>query len=328
MLGAEVLAAAAVGRVVYRFVRSFEETDVVGEPLEQPLPIRRQQTEAPVIPDLDMPEGAMKQLGAQGVLLLSDGLLQQLAQWLPRRHTHARWTMLFSTGLDGYSLHTLYRKCTDRGVLLLLVRDVHGGLFGAHIADRLRLPDSGHATGTTALATDSMLSFYGTGETFLFEVLPMGHLPPLLDGSAPPPVSVCAYRWSHKDDLFVTSTHEFVAIGGGGARYGLRLESDLQSGRSGVSLTFNNPPLGSTPNSPGASPLPKLRASGPSAAHDGAAVGRAVSAAAAGAQPAVAADEDSESRWFDVSAVEVWSLDDWTLHHHHELTPFGFSVQS
>lgn len=322
MLGVEVLAAAAVGRVVYRFVRSFEETGEVDHSGEQPLPVRRQVTEGPVIPDLDMPEGAMAQLGQPGVLLLSDGLLQQLAQWLPRRHTHARWTMLFSTGLDGYSLHSLYRKCAERGVLLLLVRDVQGGLFGAHIADRLRLPDSGHASSTTALATDDTLSFHGTGETFLFEVLPMAHLPPLLDGSAPPPVSVCAYRWSHTDDFFVACTNDFLAVGGGGARFGLRLEADLQSGRSGACGTFSNPPLGGTPLRPGASPAPRLAAGAPASVPPRPGGGGAARRAAGGGN----ADE-RESRWFDVSAVEVWSLDDWTLHHHHEIAPVGFSVQ-
>jgi hypothetical protein len=308
VLASAGIAAVAVGRSVYRHVMNFEPPAEPDSPSKHPptKPRREESDQRWNIPDLDVPEGVMESLQAEGQLLLTseDGIIQQLAAWLPTRHSIAKWTLLFSTALDGYSLATLYRKAVDRGPLLLLVRDVSGGLFGCYISHTLQQPNAGHSLGeggVSAGTPGNNMSFHGHGETFLFEVLPMGHLPPLLDGSPPPPVSVCAYRWSHSDDLFVSSSLDFLAIGGGGSRYGLRLDADLQHGRTGSSATFKNPPLGAFPlrkhtDGPGADARAPLSAI----------------AAAAGA----AAIGGGESRFFDVGTVEIWSVDDWTLHHH------------
>jgi len=298
------IAAAAVGRQVYRYVRSYPAA-AEGSPGAPAAHLPRVEYEhedaTSLIPHLDLPDVAMGRVSQGGVLLLEPGLLEQLAAWLPRRHVFARWTLLFCTADDGYSLATLYRKCNDRGALLLLIRDVHGGLFGAHLAHRLSLPpDSGHAHGVVGDRTDPAMHFYGTGETFLFEVLPMGHLPPLLDGSAPPPVSVCAYRWTHSDDFYMSSMPHFFAVGGGGGRYGLCVEEDLQHGRSGACATFGNPPLGNSPVTSGAKPRPQ-----PEMARHGGGLAKA---------PAPGDD----SRWFEIASIEVWSVDDWALHKHHE----------
>jgi hypothetical protein len=300
VLASAGIAAVAVGRSLYRHVMNLDEPESC--PVAEPVKARRRANSADewLIPDLELPEGVMEKLYADDTLLLlsADGVLRQLAVWLPRRHSVAKWTMLFSTAVDGYSLQTLYRKSTDRGALLVMVRDVTGGLFGAYVAHTLQPPTSG----SNALG-EAAPTFYGHGETFLFEVLPMGHLPPLLDGGSPPPFSVCAYRWSHSDDLFVASTPDYLAIGGGGGRYGLRLDDDLQHGRSGRSSTFRNPPLGAL----------SLRASGGRAA---AGSDDALQATSAGLTAARAAATEKDSRFFEIASVEVWSVDDWAMRHH------------
>ncbi|KAG8470100.1 hypothetical protein KFE25_008521 [Diacronema lutheri] len=307
VLASAGLAAVAVGRSVYRHVMNIEQPPE-RQPGEDSGGAARakwadEQSDAWTIPDLDVPDG-WGVAGEQLLLTSADGAIGQLASWLPRRHSIARWTLLFSTGVDGYSLATLYRRACDRGPLLLLVRDTTGSLFGAYIAHALLPPHPGHSLGEGHLGTvnpGDAISFHGHGETFLFEVLPMGHLPPLLDGSAPPQVSVCAYRWAHADDLFVASHHDFLAIGGGGGHYGLRLDGDLQRGRTGAGATFRNPPLGTLPLRARARGEPPARPAQPPA-RAGAAVG---------------ARDDVDARFFDVAAVEVWSVDDWALHHPH-----------
>jgi len=296
VLASAGVAAVAVGRSVYRHVMNLE-------PAEEQPPSPAKKARCPtstelVMPDLDMPEGAL--VDGQVLLLSEAGVLEQVVVWMPRRHSISQWTLIFSTNLDGYSLGTLYRKASRRGPLLLFARDTAGGLMGAYIADDLRPPLSGHSLGEAAHGTNpgDNLAFYGRGETFLFELLPMGHLPPLLDGSAPPQVSVCAYRWSGADDLFVCSAHDFLAVGGGGGHYGLRLDSDLQHGRSGASATFNSPPLGFSPLPPKACALPLSRSA------DGA-----------------AQVSQGDSRFFELAAVEVWSVDGWALRQHVERGP-------
>lgn len=292
VLASAGLAAVAVGRSVYRHVMYVEQEPCESDnaAVREPA-LKRRDSEGVIIPDLDVPE-ALDMSDEQLLLTSVDGLVQQLAAWLPRRHSTARWTLLFSTAVDGYSLATLYRKACERGPLLLLVRDTCGSLFGAYIAHTLAPSSAGHSLGEASGSVNpgDHIAFYGHGETFLFEVLPMGHLPPLLDGSAPPQISVCAYRWSHSDDLFVASLHDFLAIGGGGGHYGLRLNSDLQHGRSGAGATFRNPPLGMLPLKPTAGMTP--------------------------GGGGTACQGDADSRFFEVAMVEVWSVDDWALHHH------------
>lgn len=289
------LAAQAIGRSLYQLMDAGEPDGGDGALGPEPA-LGRPASDACILPDLDVPEG-WDVSGDELLLTCAAGVFEQLAAWLPRRHSVARWTLLFSTAADGYALSTLYRKACERGPLLLLVADTRGSLFGAYVAHTLAPPSAGHSLGEASQGTvnpGDNISFYGHGETFLFEVLPMHNLPPLLDGSAPPRVSVCAYRWAHADDLFVASLHDFLAVGGGGGHYGLRLDSDLQHGRSGRGATFRNPPLGTLPLRP---------AGAAEAAH-----------APGGAAPEARCG--TESRFFEVAAVEVWSVDDWTLRHH------------
>jgi hypothetical protein len=294
-----------VGRSIYRHVMNLEEEGAAAEEEGQPPSTRQKCAEVFVMPDLDVPEGVLEALSADGqVLLLSHPeIVEQLGACLPQRHSVSTWTLLYSSALDGYSLATLYRLASERGPVLLFARDTAGGLCGAYLAHHLRQPQNGNSLGEAARGINpgDNMSFYGSGETFLFEVLPMSHLPPLLDGSAPPQVSVCAYRWAHLDDLFVCSSHDFLAVGGGGGHYGLRIDADLQTGRSGGCATFKSPPLGALP----------LRRT------DGVAPRSALDAERAG-RPST---EQDDSRFFELATVEVWSVSDWELRQHVERGP-------
>ena len=86
--------------------------------------------------------------------------------------------------------------------------------------------------------------FYGTGETFVWQLERLANLPPLLDGSGePPPDEVLhTYRWSGRNSHFCFSAREHLAVGSGG-HFALWLDAELLHGSSGTSETFSNPSL-------------------------------------------------------------------------------------
>lgn len=293
-----VVAVAAVGRQIYRRMHEAHEDAPAGR--------RRVSQDDPflhTVPDLDLPTETADRLIAEGALiLLTDGVLEQLIMWVPRRNAHSKWTLLFNTAVDGYCLTTLYRMCARRGPILLLLRDTSGAIFGAHIANELREP---HTTESHGGAPE----FYGTGETMLFEVMrvklpvrgtracglratPCAHprppaLPrpvhqPLLDGSPPPDMFISGYHWTKGDDMFVASDQDFLAVGGGGGHYGLRVDSDLQHGRTSKCTTFRSPPLGT------------MGAPGGDSASD---------------------ESGGLVRFFGIAAAEVWAVDEWSVSH-------------
>lgn len=103
---------------------------------------------------------------------------------IPARFRTGHWQMLYSTSFHGYSLHTFYLKVAKTSPTLLAVRESKGHVFGCYAAAAWKLS----------------ATYYGTGETFLF--------------SAEPTFEV--YRWTHANSFFQLSSHDSLAIGGGG----------------------------------------------------------------------------------------------------------------
>ena len=68
------------------------------------------------------------------------------------------WTLLYATHRDGISLHTLMRKAERQAPTVLVVRDGGGALFGALVTE----------------AWHTAPRFYGTGESFVFQVRECG----------------------------------------------------------------------------------------------------------------------------------------------------------
>lgn len=64
--------------------------------------------------------------------------------------------------------------------------------------------------------------FYGTGESFVFGLLPRW----------------IQYRWSRKDSMFALTNAKGLMIGGGGSP-AIWLDGDFHQGTSGCSQTFN-----------------------------------------------------------------------------------------
>lgn len=101
--------------------------------------------------------------------LLGAEQLRLVWSWLPERVQLQRPFVAFSTGDHGYNLHTLYGRSEQYEPTVLLVRSSRGWLFGAYCsapwADRERSSGSHRRhSGTTG--------FFGTGETFVFTLVP------------------------------------------------------------------------------------------------------------------------------------------------------------
>merc|ERR1712031_139213 len=89
--------------------------------------------------------------------LLTDAHVMKIVAALPGHLQATDWALLFATDLHGYSLQTVFRKArAKQGPSILVVKDTEGCIFG------------GFATHTWR----SSVTFFGTGECFLFTMSP------------------------------------------------------------------------------------------------------------------------------------------------------------
>ena len=133
---------------------------------------------------------------------------------MPDLYKQHKWNLLYSTARDGISLQTLYRHVAKTSPTVLLVKDLQEDVFGVFGTDPWERQDN----------------FYGTGETFVFQLEPEIHV----------------YHWNQKEnseqkrnDYFMYSTGSCIAVGGGG-HFALWLDEDLLYGNSAKSETFGN----------------------------------------------------------------------------------------
>ena len=84
--------------------------------------------------------------------------IQRLSDCLPPRIIGTSWRLIFTTSMHGFSLASLYRKCSQEtsSPTLLCIEDSKENMFGALLSCPIKLHEH----------------FYGTGETFLFTCKP------------------------------------------------------------------------------------------------------------------------------------------------------------
>uniref|UniRef100_A0A7S0YI88 Oxidation resistance protein 1 n=1 Tax=Polytomella parva TaxID=51329 RepID=A0A7S0YI88_9CHLO len=158
-----------------------------------------------------------------GITLTLDGSMSQLlrdkhvsaiASHIPPLQRMRRWTCTYSTFRHGTSLQTLYRKSVVHQPALLVIQDFSGFLLGAYTSEGWRVAPR----------------FYGSGETFVFQLEPTS----------------IAYPWQSrakdKNDYFMYGTLDCLALGGQG-RFAIWLDNDLARGSSGRCGTFDSPCL-------------------------------------------------------------------------------------
>ncbi len=95
---------------------------------------------------------------------------------------------------------------------LLVIKDKKGSVFGGFATDTWK----------------SKAQYYGSGECFLFAILPENAI----------------YKWTGDNNLFMFSNEDSLAMGGGG-NFGIYLDSELKDGTSGACKTFGSPCIAS-----------------------------------------------------------------------------------
>ncbi|GIL45755.1 hypothetical protein Vafri_2909 [Volvox africanus] len=147
-------------------------------------------------------------------VILNDLQMRAVASAIPPLERMKDWTLSYSTVKHGISLQTLYRRVVNGMPSVLLIRDFGGFTFGCYTPDSWRVAPR----------------YYGSGETFVFQLEPYR----------------VAYPWQStsnvKNDFFQYGTPECLAVGGVG-HFAIWVDADLLAGSSGICGTFGSPCL-------------------------------------------------------------------------------------
>ncbi|KAF9913784.1 oxidation resistance protein 1 [Lobosporangium transversale] len=93
--------------------------------------------------------------------VLEPEIAQQIRMQLPRKLRNAtKWNLVYSSDQHGISMTTLFHRCRGKGPMVMAIKDSTGCVFGAFITEELK-PN---------------LSYYGTGECFLWSVTTLANL--------------------------------------------------------------------------------------------------------------------------------------------------------
>lgn len=154
--------------------------------------------------------------------IINQAQMNIIASFLSNSNALKTWQLTYSLRQHGASLTTLLSlnsKKTRSGQTMLvpcivIIEDSWGYVFGGFISPTI----------------ENKTAYYGNGESFVFSILPTPK----------------AYKWTGKNDLFVLSNHNCIAMGGGGEGYSWQLDDELDTGVSCCSSTYNNPVLSSS----------------------------------------------------------------------------------
>jgi Na+/glutamate symporter len=154
--------------------------------------------------------------------ILTQAQMNIVASFLSPSNALKTWQLTYSLRQHGASLSTLLAlnaRKTRSGQRMLVpclvvIEDSWGYVFGGFISPTIQ----------------SKSAYYGNGESFVFSVVPAPR----------------AYKWTGKNELFVLSNANCMAMGGGGEGYAWQLDDELDTGVSCGSDTFGNAQLSSS----------------------------------------------------------------------------------
>ncbi|KAF9985950.1 oxidation resistance protein 1 [Mortierella antarctica] len=107
--------------------------------------------------------------------VLDPEVAHQIRLELPRKLRNAtKWNLVYSSDQHGISMTTLYHRCKGKGPMVLAIKDTTDAVFGAFVTEEFK-PN---------------LTYYGTGECFLWNVttLATSPQPPPSPAFAPSPL--------------------------------------------------------------------------------------------------------------------------------------------
>ncbi|KAF9975563.1 oxidation resistance protein 1 [Actinomortierella ambigua] len=115
-----------------------------------PTPVQARQQQLQTLPTLQLLDRY-----ADTDPVLDVEIAQQIRMELPRRLRNAtKWNLVYSSDQHGISMSTLYHRCKGRGPIVLAIKDTTDAIFGAYVSEAFK----------------TNLSYYGTGECFLWNV--------------------------------------------------------------------------------------------------------------------------------------------------------------
>ncbi|KAG8807500.1 oxidation resistance protein 1 [Serendipita sp. 399] len=148
------------------------------------------------------------------------------------------WTLLYSIDQHGISLQTFYTNSSSsadsrnkvsggRKGALLVIRDSFDGVFGAWVAEGIRMNHTGEG-------------HFGGGDSFLWRSNSL--IPNPQDETMDDPTpDISVYRWTGRNDYIALCEPDFISLGGGDdGKTGLFLSASLLDGSSTRCITFNN----------------------------------------------------------------------------------------
>ncbi|XP_026056379.1 TBC1 domain family member 24 isoform X1 [Carassius auratus] len=195
--------------------------------------------------------------------------IRDIWSWIPERFALCQPQLLFTTSTHGCSLNRFYSHCEGYEPTLMLLRTTDGEMCGAFLSTDWEERKRG----------GNKLSFFGTGECFVFKMKPemeryewviIKH-PELAnssqavedeqtganDNGGPKSLETPATDASHlspflsarhfnlnsrNTSMFMAGNVDSIIIGGGEGN-ALYIDSELNHGRTERCLTFDNPPL-------------------------------------------------------------------------------------
>lgn len=197
--------------------------------------------------------------------------MRDIWSWIPERFALCQPQLLFTTSTHGCSLNRFYSHCEGYEPTLLLIRTTDGDVCGAFLSTDWEERKRG----------GNKLSFFGTGECFVFKLKPEmeryewvvirhpelasslktqgednsavtegqnsdgNNLPqpekPV--GELSPFLSARHFNLTSRNtSMFMAGNFDSIIIGGGEGN-ALYIDSELNHGRTGTCATFDNPPL-------------------------------------------------------------------------------------
>ncbi|KAH8584096.1 Oxr1p like TLDc domain containing [Cryptosporidium sp. chipmunk genotype I] len=218
-----------------------------------------------------VPEGAKK--------ILNEGMVDEITSYLPIVLALRRWQLSFCSKLHGVSFGSFYRRVSNKGPSILVVRDTNGVVFGAFISESIRNSTNYYGTGEMFVFTYKQLSGidtknptekreFGYLESNRYnydlgmlkkdqftEFAVSGYKHVRDEGSSKknedsikelstsvPRISV--FPWSGKNCFYIYTDNSRIAIGGGGS-YSLTIDGEFFRGWSSPCSTYDSPSLSS-----------------------------------------------------------------------------------
>lgn len=197
--------------------------------------------------------------------------MHDIWSWIPERFALCQPQLLFTTSTHGCSLNRFYSHCEGHEPTLLLIRTTDGDVCGAFLSTDWEERKRG----------GNKLSFFGTGECFVFRLKPemeryewivISHpelassiktqaqketaasedqitdsnslqQPEKPPGELSPFLSARHFNLNSKNtSMFMSGNVDSIIVGGGNGN-ALYIDSELNHGRTGSCTTFDNPPL-------------------------------------------------------------------------------------